>query len=647
MSASQIVNHQQTASPAPDVCWLFRRMDWGERFFLTLDLADVVTDLVFYTSIDEDESLRYAVLACACLGFIVVVMKLVWLRMAYARDFDAWDLAHGLSNLGYATLFVEDIPQVIFVLIIGVSGDIAVVQVAFTMMAIFFKCAQDWMLANGYLATDLTGKRKTVCQYCCQRMFGESCMPGDVYEPKGDIEDGGASLPATPREQRGNKAIDIALLTSSPLLRDDQPITPQINPQLVKRRLADFCTKAVGRTEKTVKFTHYTSSITNFQIACIGGAKVIHYSGQTFEGKLAFEMDPSEGVPGECLLVDGDLLKAYIKEDSCKLAFVASSRPRFAGQVFVDAGVQHVVCIYSEESKDQACANEFTASFYMQLISGETVKKAYDVAIANAKAYPGYDENNFMLIPNGGVSGHDVIIFDANEENSLEGFQDRSNAFPYRSLIVDDGYMLGREQLVANIIPRVMRFSVNVIVGPDKSNNTALMMATSNYLVDRYCFTKGAHYFNILPQRDDPYSYCLDLILAQAFGIDIPDAGNIEKDIKVNLDVSFQVLEWLRDQESNDDVGLNNCLLLCFDGLRSLLVDTEFDQGGVAFISTAVRNKNLKLLKEMIQTSSGLRILTCTSNRDVHQLMLDSGVDRVNPTTTQTRTVQPSESLHL
>merc|ERR1719394_1227774 len=152
--------------------------------------------------------------------------------------------------------------------------------------------------------------------FCCQRMFGESCMPGDVYEPKGDIEDGGASLPPTPREQKENKSIDIALLTSSPLLRDDQPITPQIDPQLVKDRLAAFCTKAVGPTEKTVKFAHYTSSTLNFQIACIKGAKVIHYSGQTFEGKLAFEEDPSVGVPGECTPVDSDLLKAYIKEDS-------------------------------------------------------------------------------------------------------------------------------------------------------------------------------------------------------------------------------------------------------------------------------------------------------------------------------------------
>merc|ERR1719285_1533719 len=358
-------------------------------------------------------------------------MKLTWLRRAYSKDLDAWELSQGLINLGYVTLFVEDIPQVLFVLIIGVTGDVAVIQTAFTIVAIVCKCSQDMLLAHDFLAIDLTGKRKTMCQYWCQKMFGESCVPGGhEYKRRGDIEDGGASLPATPREQRGNKPIDIALLTSSPLLRDDQPITPQINPQVVKRRLAHVCTRAVGRTEKTVKFTHYTSSPLNFQFACIGGAKVIHYSGQTFEGKLAFEEDPSVGVPGECLLVDGDLLKAYIKKDSCKLAFVASSRPRFAGQVFVDAGVQHVVCIYSEESKDQACANTFTKTFYIQLISGETVKKAYDVAIENAKAYPDYDENNFMLIPNGGVSGHDVTIFNANEENSLEGFQDCSYAFP-------------------------------------------------------------------------------------------------------------------------------------------------------------------------------------------------------------------------
>merc|ERR1719394_913345 len=98
-------------------------------------------------------------------------MKLVWLRKAYAKDFDAWDLSQGLINLGYVTLFVEDIPQVIFVIILGVSGDIAVFQTAFTMVAIVCKCSQDMCLAHGFLAIDL------------------------IHEPKGDIEDGGASLP--------------------------------------------------------------------------------------------------------------------------------------------------------------------------------------------------------------------------------------------------------------------------------------------------------------------------------------------------------------------------------------------------------------------------------------------------------------------
>jgi len=660
-----------------------RRMDYGEKFILLVDLFDIVTDFVFFASIDKDETLRFAVLICACLGVFAWVMKLLWLKGAIEHDYDAWDTTHGLVNFGYITLIVEDIPQIVFVILITASNDmpaIATMQLAFTCVACVWKGLQDLFLALDCLAIDLTGKRKTtgqmfVEQYCsccitdfdpdnastCCAPFYECCgiilitnyAEKQRAKNERDIEDGGASLPATPREQQTTKTIDVALLTSSPLVQNDQVITPQINPVLVKGRLSSFCTTALGNTERSFKFLHHTATTNNFQYACTGGAKVIHYSGQTVDGKLAFEMDPSIGVPGECLLIDGDLLGTYISNDSCKLAFVASSQPRFAGQVFVDAGVQHVVCIYSEESRDQACANTFTASFYLQLISGETVQKAYDIAITNVKNDPDYDEDNFLLISNGRASGHDVSIFDINEENSLEGFQDYSEIIPYNNLHVDDGLVLGREQMVADTIPAIMRFSVNAIAGPNQSNNEALMMATSNYLVDRYCFTKGVHYVNISPKKNDPYSYCLDLILAQEFKINMPernDAGIVDEtdgDQEIQIDYSHEVLAWLKDQESNDHVGLTKCLLLCFVGLRSVLVDTEFEESGFAFISQAVRNKNLRLLKDMIERSTGLRLLVCTSNRDVHQLLLDSGMHRVNPTTTQVRSVQPSESLHL
>merc|ERR1712110_986770 len=174
-------------------------------------------------------------------------------------------------------------------------------------------------------------------------------------------------------------------------------------------------------------------------------------------------------------------------------------------------------------------------------------------------------------------------------------------------------------------MPGISKFGMNVIVGKEESENTKLMMATSHYLVNRYCFNKGAHYFKIAPLEADPATYNLDLFLArELIGIKTKDCDTAQK----------KVLEWLQDMASNDSVGLANCFLLCFDGLRSMLVETEFEEEtGFGFVTKDVRKKNLQLLQEMLlRTPNGLRILACTPKHDLLTLLLDSeATKRINP----------------
>jgi len=644
------VQKKPTATAAPDWFPFCKQMDWGTRFTLALEFSDIITDLIFFVSVDDGEPLGAAVLVCACLGLFIFLMKLMWLRRAYSLQYDSWDSVQGLVNIGYLTLFLEDIPQIIFVIVItSKSSDltsIALIQLAFSCMAAAWKCIQDLLLAGSCLAVDLTGKRRTICQ----RIFGDLFCPERARElrakNKRDIEDGGNTLPSTKNTKKNFKNTDVALLTARPLLFNGSPLNLQTNARQVTDRLKDIFMRAIAPTERTFAFAHYTGSSNNFQLACVDNAQVIHYSGTALEGKLAFESDPRLAIPGQMTLVDGDVLKKLMNENSCKLAFVASPAPRFAGQVFLDAGIKHVVCIYSVELKDQTiesqvAANAFTTAFYADLISGSSVSKAYNTAILNAKSYPGYNADNFMLLPrSGGASAHDVAIFDPSEETSREGFQDRSNTPQVKNIIYNDGGVLGKEQRVADMIPAMMKSSVNVLVGPDVNDNTSLMMATSNYLVERYCFNKGAHYLKFAPLQTDPATYCLDVFFAR----EVLGKGTVPSNKARQM-----VLDWLREQQSNDHVGLVNCLLLCCDGLRPLLVDTQFDENSTfGFITEDVRKSNLHFLKELLSINSALKMLVCSPNQDVLNLLLDSNVPRVNPKAiTVKKSIQSSESLHL
>lgn len=643
------VQKKPTATPAPDWFPFCKRMDWGTRFTLALEFSDIITDLIFFVSVDDGEPLGAAVLVCACLGLFIFLMKLMWLRRAYSLQYDSWDSVQGLVNIGYLTLFLEDIPQIIFVIVItSKSSDltsIALIQLAFSCMAAAWKCIQDLLLAGSCLAVDLTGKRKTICQ----RIFGDLCCPERVEELRAknerDIEDGGNTLPSTNTKDTF-KNTDVALLTARPLLFNGSPLNLETNARQVTGRLKDTFMKVIAQTERTFTFAHYTGSSNNFQRACVDNAQVIHYSGTALEGKLALECDPELAIPGQMNLMDGELLKQFINKNSCKLAFVASPAPRFAGQVFVDAGIKHVVCIYSVELKDQTiesqvAANAFTASFYAALISGSSVSMAYESAIVNAKVYPGYNADNFMLLPRaGGASVHDVVIFDPSAETSREGFQDRSETPQVKNITYNDGGVLGKEQRVADMIPAVMKSKVNVLVGSNIDDNISLMMATSNYLAERYCFNKGAHFLKFAPLQADPATYCLDLFIARR----VLGKGSVPSD-----NAKRMVLDWLRELDSNDSVGLINCVLLCCDGLRPLLIDTQFDEHSTfGFITEEVRKRNLTFLKELLSIRSGLKILACSPSQDVLNILLDSDVPGVNPTAIMVKkSIQPSESLHL
>ncbi|GLD95176.1 hypothetical protein PINS_up003801 [Pythium insidiosum] len=84
-----------------------------------------------------------------------------------------------------------------------------------------------------------------------------------------------------------------------------------------------------------------------------------------------------------------------------KLVFVSSCHSREVGEVFVQAGVQHVVCVRSGDKILDDASAHFSASFYHALLAGKTIHQAFDTARVRVAAdlqIPENEGNKFVLL---------------------------------------------------------------------------------------------------------------------------------------------------------------------------------------------------------------------------------------------------------
>jgi hypothetical protein len=145
--------------------------------------------------------------------------------------------------------------------------------------------------------------------------------------------------------------------------------------------------------------------------------ELLHFSGHGHPQYLFIENDYGGG---QILLVNEDLM-AWIRAggNSLKFVFVAACHSRSAGEAFVEAGVEHVVCCEKDALLlSDVAAMIFARDFYRALANGRTVQQAYNLAINGVMHAPelrrtGLDPQTeakkFVLLPEGG--SHDISLF--------------------------------------------------------------------------------------------------------------------------------------------------------------------------------------------------------------------------------------------
>lgn len=231
------------------------------------------------------------------------------------------------------------------------------------------------------------------------------------------------------------------------------------------------------------------------------GNRFLHFSCHGHPLSLFIE---NEYGGAQQLLVDENL-KSWLQAggNSLSVVFVSACHSRFAGQMFVDAGVEHVVCCEKNEHVlSNAAAIIFARGFYRSMANGRTIQQAFDLAkhaviqspeIRDAGLDPKKEAAKFALLPEG--KKHDFhILFDEVQPKqtplhpgTLSRSSTESSALPFPPQI-----FIGREIEMYRVL-KALFLGKNRLVrirGPEGMGKSSLAKALADYMDKRNMWGK-------------------------------------------------------------------------------------------------------------------------------------------------------------
>ncbi|GBG32001.1 Signal transducer and activator of transcription A [Hondaea fermentalgiana] len=144
-------------------------------------------------------------------------------------------------------------------------------------------------------------------------------------------------------------------------------------------------------------------------------AEVLHFTCHGLpDGFLALEDSA-----GQLDRLSASDLEAMLDRDRMPdVVFVSACFSHPIGDIFVQAGVKHVVAVRRDSRVADQVGRDFAKFFYDRLVTGDTVQDAFDYAQQCIQLTPGKDdawrtrqEKKFLLLPKQGVD-HAVPVFD-------------------------------------------------------------------------------------------------------------------------------------------------------------------------------------------------------------------------------------------
>ena len=216
------------------------------------------------------------------------------------------------------------------------------------------------------------------------------------------------------------------------------------------------------------------------------GARVVHFAGHGNENLMMFE----DG-RGGAKAVEPEALRRLVSAGgagACRLVVVNSCSSEAAGRAFVAAGVPHVVAVAQSQNdgriSDRA-AGAFCQAFYLSLMSGDSVRTAFDVGCAAAQQTVRgalASQRLFVLLPED--KPHDEPVF-----SPIPGsFRETTPPPPPSNAPPAPSWYVGRASDLCVCVEAILRHRLTTIGGPYGSGKSALAASAAAYASRRRHF---------------------------------------------------------------------------------------------------------------------------------------------------------------
>lgn len=289
---------------------------------------------------------------------------------------------------------------------------------------------------------------------------------------------------------------------------------------------------AMEKTRKHFRWRQEYATLRGFYSLFKEDCDVLHFTGHGAQGCIFLEDRLGRAMP-----VDKEMLAELL--DVAKrpaLVFVSACQSESVAEVFIGAGISHVIAIASEENVLESDATIFAELFYELLFSGQTVQWSFDAAYNRVRFNKEDTAHKFKLLPEN--ADHEVSIFRHLREGEL--------VMVPRAPTVQDGRFrrppapcspfVGRQHYVQNIykilVGRRDEGSVICLVGAIGIGKSEIALTAAQYAVLRGTVSH-APYVNFRAHQPDDVDSNAAAVCGAALGVGYcPDAEALAKKLK-------------------------------------------------------------------------------------------------------------------
>lgn len=289
------------------------------------------------------------------------------------------------------------------------------------------------------------------------------------------------------QHSRGSEGNKILFLQSDPLVYEDSTsgeLVPM--PRLAFARERQLVRQCLADASRDVELSFRPATTSTMQDAVINKVELLHFSGHGAPEYLFVE----DGTGGAHFLDKSTLEELYpsrheqgYREPPHKVVFVSACYSRYLAGVFVDAGVNHVVCCQHDAQLEDEAANTFMRSFYMALVVGHSVKVSFELgrqAVASGPLVlnPLEEKQKFVLLPDD-ASHDETTIF----ARPVTNWTDKARPLHWlpRSPELESGWQVHMYLLLQKILHH--RFIS--LIGMGEGVRCSIATALCHYINDR------------------------------------------------------------------------------------------------------------------------------------------------------------------